>query len=48
MEKRIERKKDELISCYYNTYYGTAKQKEVLAISENARQDLERELYKIR
>lgn len=48
MEKRIKRKKDEIIPFYYSEYYGSIKQKELLLKSDNARKEAEAELRKIK
>jgi len=48
MEKRIKRKKDEIIPFYYSEYYGSIKQKELLLKSDNARKEAQQELQKIK
>lgn len=48
MEKRIERKKDEVIYFYSGYYYGTKKQKELLETSDNACKKAQEELREIK
>lgn len=48
MEKRIARKKDEIIPFYYSEYYGTTTQKKLLEASDNARKKAEQELREIK
>ena len=46
MEKRLARKKDELISVGYDTYYGTKKQKELVIEMQEHKRQSEEELRK--
>lgn len=48
MEKRLARKKDELISVRYDTYYWTKKQKELVMEMEEDRRWIQEELRKIK